>query len=174
MSGKSCSALVEIGRIVAPHGIRGQVKVHVPDPRSSTLLTIRTVYVRMGGEPEARRVMKAVPGSGVVILALDGVADRTAAEGLRGTAVLVKAEDMPVLPAGEFYEHELVGMAVEDGAGRRYGTVEGVTSNGAQDLLVVRGEAGGEHLVPLVRGIIEAVDRAGKVVRITPIEGLFE
>ena len=168
------SPLVEIGRIVAPHGIRGQVKVHVPEPSSSVLLQAKKVYISTGGGPVERTVSRASPSSGTVIMKFDGADDRDAAEALRGAAVFVREDAMPRLPDGEYYLYELQGMAVEDIGGRGHGRVTGLSSNNAQDLLVVTGVDGREHLVPFTRGLIERVDRARRVVVVAAIGGLFE
>lgn len=168
------SRLVEIGRIVAPHGIKGQVKVQVPAPATSVLLFVRSVFVTRDGVREGRRVARASPSSGTVIITLEGVDSRDAAEALRGSAVFVSEKDMPRLPDGEFYLYELRGMTVEDADGTARGTVTDLSTNHAQDLLVVTGIDGREHLVPFVNGLVENVDRARGMITLAPMEGLFE
>lgn len=168
------SRLVEIGRIVAPHGIAGQVKVKVPDPATSALLTVGAVFVVRDRARVCRRVLRAAPSSGAVVVALEGVDNRDAAEALRGSAVFVEEKDMPRLPDGEYYLYELRGMTVEDAHGAARGAVTDLSTNHAQDLLVVAGADGREHLVPFVNGLIEKVDRARGVITLAPLEGLFE
>ena len=81
---------------------------------------------------------------------------------------------MPRLPDSEFYLYELRGMAVVDAGGAARGEVRELTSNGAQDLLIVADAVGREHLVPFVKGLIADVDRARRVITLAPLEGLFE
>ncbi|MBI5526374.1 MAG: 16S rRNA processing protein RimM [Deltaproteobacteria bacterium] len=165
--------LVEIGPIVAPHGIRGHVKVRVPEPASSCLLKVKAVNVGNGETGRALGVSGARPGRGVVVVKLCGVDDRSAAEALRGAIVSVDEADMPGLPDGEYYLYELRGMSVVDESGTR-GTVTALDSNNAQDLLVVTDAAGREHLVPFVKGVVVEVQRDRRVVKLQPMEGLFE
>lgn len=175
MSGENGeSRLVEIGRIVAPLGIKGQVKVQVPDPGSSALLSVKTVFVLKDRVREERRVLRASPSSGTITITIEGVDSRDAAEALRGSAVFVAEKDMPRLHGGEYYLFELRGMTVEDADGTARGTVRDLSTNHAQDLLVVAGADGREHLVPFVDGIIGKVDRARGVITLAPLEGLFE
>lgn len=96
------------------------------------------------------------------------VGTREEAEELRGTEVLVT----PVLEEDAWYPHELVGILVEDSAGQVLGTVEGLLTGLAQDLLEV--DSGGQTvLVPLVSELVPVIDIAARRIVVTPPAGLF-
>jgi 16S rRNA processing protein RimM len=151
--------LLEIGRIVKPHGIRGEVIVDLVSNRPDRLAP-GAVFESDRGPME---VLRSSPHQNRWIVSFAGVADRSEAEGLRGTV-------LPPAPLdGEhdtLWVHELVGSVVYDTAGRCYGPVESIEANPASDLLVLIGG----HLVPLTF-VTERI--LGRLV-IDPPAGLFE
>jgi 16S rRNA processing protein RimM len=170
---------VVVGRIGRPHGVRGQVTVEVrtddPDLRFAPGTTLLT-------EPASRgplTVDTARWHSGTLLLTLAGpdgqvFADREAADTLRNTQLLVPVTDLPALEdPDDFYDHQLVGLAVQLPDGTHLGEVTGVTHLGAE-LLVVRRPGGGELLVPFVTAIVPTVDVAGGRVVVDPPEGLLD
>ncbi len=161
---------VVVGRIGKPHGVRGEVTVEVrtdePDRRYS-------VGTRLTAQPppgSASRLtsleVASVRWHGPTLLVrFAELADRTAAEGARNTLLLVDvpSDRVPDDP-DEFYDHQLVGLAVHDLEGRVIGEVTGVT-HGAQDLLEVRATDGRPTLVPFVSALVPEVDLVtGRVV----------
>ncbi len=130
--------VLEVGRIVRPHGLKGEVIV--------SLSTNREERVQPGSvltAPDGRtlRVVRASAHKGRYIVTFDGIADVDTAETLRGTALLAPSLVEPT----ELWVHELIGSRVEDREGRLLGVVEAVQANPASDLLVL--EDGG--LIPL-------------------------
>ena len=111
-------------------------------------------------------------GAGQLLVELDGLHDRTAAEGLAGSDVLVPVGDLPALSAGEFYYHEMPGFRVETVDGRTIGEIVD-TMHTTTDVWVVR-SATGEHLIPVVRDVVAEIDRTARRVLITPIPGLLD
>jgi 16S rRNA processing protein RimM len=164
-----------VGRVGRPQGIRGEVTVEVrtdyPETRFAPGSVLRT-------EPAERGPLTVAglrPRSGGVVLAFDGVTDRAGAEALRGTVLLVDSAALPAIEdPDEWYDHQLVGLTAVDPEDKALGTVAEVVHAPASDLLVVRDEAGREHLVPFVRAVVPTVDvAAGRVVVAAP-EGLFD
>lgn len=152
--------LLEVGRIVKAHGIRGDVIVELTTTRTERLAP-GTVLASDAG---SFTVERASPHQGKWIVAFAEVPDRTAAERLRGTKL--RAE--PVAgDDGELWIHELIGAAVVDVDGQPVGEVTAVQANPASDLLVL---ADG-HLVPLT--FVVRRDPDGTVV-IDPPAGLFD
>lgn len=165
-----------VGRIGRPHGIRGEltVQVHTDDPDSrfaagSVLAT----------EPAARgplTVSSVRWHSGRLLVGFDGYADRTSAEDLRGTLLVMdSAEVGPGGDPDEFNDYELIGLDVATVAGEPVGAVADVLHQG-QDLLVIRPARPGaeEILVPFVAALVPEVDvKAGRLV-IDPPPGLLD
>ena len=152
--------LLEVGRVVKPHGIRGEVVVDLISNRPEERLAGGSVLESDRGPLE---VITSRPHQGRWIVAFAGVADRNGAEALRGAVLSAEALDED----GALWVHELVGAQVMDTGGRQLGAVEAVEANPASDLLVLEGG----HLVPLVFVVERRVD--GTVV-IDPPPGLFD
>lgn len=151
--------MLEVGVVVKPHGIRGEVVVHPvtnrPEPRFSAGAVLDT-------DEGPLEVVAGRPHQGRWLVTFAGVHDRNAAEALRGR--VLRAEAME--EEGALWVHELVGALVVDTAGREYGPVEAVEANPASDLLVLTGE----RLVPLVFVVAQ---EPGRVV-IDPPAGLLD
>lgn len=99
-----------VGEIVAPQGIRGEMRVQTftATPSDFKDLSVFGNNVAMG----ALHFVRAVPNSNVIIARIDGVADRNAAETLRGTELFINRDNLPPTKDGEYYQADLVGMTV--------------------------------------------------------------
>lgn len=129
--------LLEVGRVVRPHGIRGEVIVELVTNRTERLAPGSRLRA---GEREVE-VARSRLHKGRFIVAFAGVTDRDAAESLRGA--VLRAE--PLVDPDALWVHELIGSEVVDLAGRHHGRVEAVEANPAADLLVLSSGA----LVPM-------------------------
>lgn len=163
-----------VGRIRRPHGIRGDVsvEVHTDDPgdRFAAGATLATDPAEHG--PLTIGVSRW--HSGTLLLKFAGIEDRTAAEDLRGTwLVMDSAELGPRADPDEFYDHELIGLAAVTVGGEPVGVVTDVRHHG-QDLLVIKSQAVPELLVPFVAAIVPEVDVAAGRLVIDPPPGLLE
>jgi len=168
---------VVVARIGKAHGLRGEVTVHLRTdaPQERFLPGSRfNTEPSAGGPPLGPLVLRSARDhNGVLLLAFEGIEDRTAAEGLRG--VTLTADAAPAPPEQDaWYEAELVGLAVLTADGTRVGHVAAVEQRPAQDLLVLTLPDGGEARVPFVRALVPVVDVAGGTVVIDPPEGLLE
>ncbi|MGH9264447.1 MAG: ribosome maturation factor RimM [Acidimicrobiales bacterium] len=152
--------MLEVGRIVKAHGIRGEVIVDLISNRPEERLAPGSVLSSDRGDLE---VLTATPHQGRWIVAFAGVEDRNTAETFRG--VVLSAE--PIEGDDDtLWVHELIGSEVFDLGGRSYGPVEAVEANPASDLLVLSGD----RLVPLV---FVKTSLPGRVV-IDPPPGLLD
>lgn len=173
--------LVVVGRVGRAHGVHGDVAVEVrtDDPERRFVLGARLLTSSSGPTaPSVVTVENARWHSGRLLLHLVGVDDRTAAESLRGVLLQVEVDptETPTDPE-EFYDHQLVGLAVVDADGTSIGSVVDVV-HGAQDLLVVEhpaaGSGGKRSLVPFVQVLVPEVDLdAGRLVVDLP-DGLLD
>jgi 16S rRNA processing protein RimM len=166
--------VIACGRVGRAHGLRGEVVV---DPWSDTPAERFAAGATLQTQPETNgplTVASAYERQGRWIVAFDRVADRTAAEALRGTVLLVHREERrPIEDPDEFYDSDLVGLTVRDRDGAVVGTVVDVVHGpGGDSLAVENGER--EHLIPFVSAIVPTVDVAAGVVVIDPPEGLLE
>lgn len=163
-----------VGRIARAHGVGGEVSVEVrtdsPDTRFAPGMSLDT-------DPPERgplEVTRARWHAGRLLVAFASVADRGAAEALRGTLLVADSSTSPAVGDDEFWDHELVGLAAVTVDGTSLGTVEEVLHPPGADLLALRRPDGGEVLVPFVRAIVPTVDvPAGRLV-VDPPEGLLD
>ena len=151
--------MLEIGRVVKPHGVRGEVSVYPITNRPEKRFVAGATFETDQGQLE---VVGGRPHQNTWLVTFVGIGDRNAAEQLRG--LVLRAE--PMDEDGALWVHELVGAQVVDTAGKPYGPVLSVEANPASDLLVLEGG----HLVPLVFVVSQT---PGRVV-IDPPPGLFE
>lgn len=174
-SGGDTVARLVVGRVGRAHGIKGEltVEVRTDDPEGrfgpgAVLLT----------DPPGRGPLTVATArwhSARLLLRFEGVEDRTAAEGMRGTMLLAEATAEEVLDdPEEFYDHQLVGLTVVTADGERIGTVHEMIHLPVQDLIAIRRPDGAEVLVPFVAEIVPTVDVAGGRVVIQPPPGLLD
>jgi len=163
---------VLVGTLGRPHGLRGELSVFVrTDEPELRFAPGAAVEVGPGGR--GLRVAGARWHSGVLLLSLEGVADRTAAETLRGQEVWARVPaDRRAAEEGEFYDRQLIGLEVRDAAGHPAGRVASVLHNPGQDLLVVD-VAGAERLVPFVAALVPTVDVDAGYLQVADVGGLL-
>jgi len=166
---------------VGAHGIRGEIRVRVFGDGPENLLGASEVALaapERGPSDPAPRIYK-IEGGGTgrgdeVRLRLSGLADREAAQALRGSLVLAEAAALAPLPEGEHYWYQLVGCRVVTEGGVPVGTVREIWETGAHDVLVVRSESGQEHLIPTARAVMREVDTQGRRIVIAAPPGLID
>jgi 16S rRNA processing protein RimM len=165
---------VAVGEVVGAHALHGMLRVWPYQPTPSTLAAGRRVLLERDGVwSEAQVTHVGAHGRGMLLLGLEGVGDRTAADALRGVRLLTRLADLPALDENEYYHHELLGFTVETTDGAVIGTIAGIMANGLHDVWEVRaGER--EHLIPVVADVVRTIDREARRVRIDPIPGLLD
>jgi len=171
---KGDEALAAVGRIVAAHGLRGEVKAILLTDSPERISEIPRVFVYGEGSEaaESYEIEAVRPADRQVLIKLRGVDDRNAAESLRGRFLGIPQSKRKPLPDDAYYPDQLVGLRVETSDGNRIGTVTAVLPYPAQNLLSVDRD-GREVLIPMVKEFVKKVDiPSGKVV-IESVEGLF-
>lgn len=169
-----------VGRVAKSHGIKGEIVVEVRTDEPDERFTVGAVlkgHKRREQNLSTYTVEAVREHSGRLLLRLEGVADRGAADALRGTLFVIDSSELvPSNDPDEFYDHELEGLAVRLRDGTEVGTVTEVLHSAAGELLSVRraGELGGELLVPFVAAIVTSVSVADGIVEIDPPEGLLD
>ncbi|HEY0807319.1 MAG TPA: ribosome maturation factor RimM [Pseudonocardiaceae bacterium] len=167
-----------VGRVVKPHGIRGELMVNVSTDSAEQRFAVGAVLFvtsRDGSVVRTLTVTAARPHSGRLLVYFEGIGDRDAAETLRGALLSGDIAELPSIDdPDEFYDHQLEGLAVQTVAGVRIGTVREVMHGAGGELLVVDRTDGGEALVPFVREIVPEVDLRARRVLLDPPPGLLD
>jgi 16S rRNA processing protein RimM len=169
--------LLTVGRIARPHGVKGEVVVEVrtDEPEQRYAVGACLVTEAPDGRSGDLTIAASRQHQGRLIVAFEGVADRDAADALRGMLLQVDADQViPPDDPDEFLDHQLVGLVAVTVGGETVGEVVSIDHAPAADLLVVRRPGGGTVLVPFVAAIVPEVDLDGGRVLVDPPAGLFE
>ena len=162
-------AFFVVGRILAPWGVRGEVKIEVltdyPErfaPRARVFMKGQALEVE-----RSRRVAKHA------ILKLAGVDTRNDAEALRNQLLEVPESELMPLQPGEYFEHQIIGLQVYTTEDVYLGRVEEILRTGSNDVYLVR-EGKKERLIPAIAEVVRAIDVPGGRMTIEPLPGLLE
>ncbi|HZT50773.1 MAG TPA: ribosome maturation factor RimM [Stellaceae bacterium] len=159
-----------LGVITAPHGVKGLVRV-----KSFTAAPEGIAHYAPLEDETGRKLPIAFVGAakGVLLARIDGVADRDAAERLRGRRLYLPRAALPPPEEEEYYHADLVGLSAELADGTRLGRVCAVYGFGAGDSLEIERDGAAPILVPFTRAAVPVVDVAGGRVVVAPLEGLL-
>lgn len=161
-----------MGRVIAPYGIKGWVKIHAFTQDRATLLEYPTWWIRpRTGSAEAaggwqEMEIEACREHGATLIAqLTGIGDRETAAALKGADIGVPRAALPAAPANEIYYADLVGLTVVNRQGVRMGQVARVQDFGAHPVLCVTDEGSAvERMIPFVAAYVDGVDvAAGRI-----------
>ncbi len=165
--------MVVMGRIVAPYGVYGWLKV-VPDTEViDGLFDYDTWYLGKGDEWRSMVVETAKLHNDVIVVKLAGIDDRDAAFACKGKQIAVPRELLPEPKDNEYYWSDLIGLRVMNRQGIGFGLITEVFETGANDVLVVKSdvtvsdtdkEKPQERLLPFVADVVLTVDLKAKTV----------
>ena len=159
--------LIFVAQVGAAHGVKGEVKITTFTADPMAMADYKTL-LRQDGSP-ALAIASARPTKGGIVARLKGVADRNAAEALRGLKLYISRDSLPEPEEDEFYLADLIGLAVETAAGELLGKVKTVQDFGAGDLLEIQPKAGASWWLPFTREAVPEVRLAqGKLIAAPP------
>lgn len=159
--------MVVLGRLADPYGLRGWLKLYVFADDPEAWADMPVWWIGREGGPWREIGLKGLKshGDGVVVL-LDGVDDRTAAEAMKGFLVGAPREALPQTDEDEFYWADLIGLEVINSAGERLGKVAGLLETGANDVLRVVADDKTERLLPFVAAVVLSVDKEAGLIQV--------
>ncbi len=168
--------LLQIGRIIGTHGIRGEVKVYplTDDPRRFSVLSDCFLMSEGSTSKVQAKALQARYSNAKVILKLDGVDDRDTAVALKGKIIAVTRENAVKLKPGTYFICDLIGCKVIDDKQGELGTIADILQTGASDIYVVKRENAKDLLIPAIKQIIDEIDIPSETVRVHLIEGLLD
>jgi 16S rRNA processing protein RimM len=176
---------IELGRIQEAFGIKGWVRIHPHSADTSALLAAKEWHLQ---PPEAKFARGFSAFTGVVavevgeikaqtagiVARIEGLDDRTAAEGLKGVRISVPRSAFPATPEGEYYWVDLIGLRVVNREGVEMGIVRDLITTGPNSVLVLETtettedgkEQQAERLIPFVAAYVDGVDKQAKLITV--------
>ncbi|PDW02057.1 ribosome maturation factor RimM [Candidatus Viridilinea mediisalina] len=167
--------LLLIGFVAAPFGVQGQLKVKGFTDRPDHIARhVRTLYLQQKGQPQPYQLARLHEHKpGILIMTLQGVNDREAADALRGAEIYIREADAAPLAEDEYFIHQLIGIKAFTTTGTLIGNVRDVLTTGSGDVLIIARPDQSDALVPMVRDFIASLDLVAGQVTIKPVEGLL-
>ncbi len=166
--------LLEIGRVIRPHGLAGLLRIRSYAQSEETFLSAETVYLRTrSGDIREYAVESVRSQKGMPLMKLGGLCTLEAAEKYRDAEILIRRDALRREHEDEFFWYELIGLSVYLRSGVYLGTIEQILPTGSHDIYVARlGKK--EILIPAVHEIVEEIDIGNRKMIISEVEGLFD
>ncbi|MFQ3548921.1 MAG: ribosome maturation factor RimM [Armatimonadota bacterium] len=159
-----------IGKITSSFGIKGEVKIQVLTDFPNRFDVGNEIIIKKpDGSFISKKILSSRETKGNIIVGLDGVEDRNAADDLRGYEIVISDEDLVELPEDRYYLFDLIGINVVTNDGREIGAVTEVIQAGANDVYVTSTDI----CIPAIKQVVLEVDIKNKKMVIFPMPGLL-
>ncbi len=166
--------MLEVGKIVNTHGLRGEVKVVAWTDSPEVFEDLEEVYAERRGE-KTKLTLRGIKYQKNNIIAkfseIDSIED---AEKYKNAVLFAKREALGELPEGVYYIKDLIGLKAVSDEGETLGYVKDVFSTGSNDVYVVERTGKRDLLLPVIDEVILNVDIPGGTVAVHMLEGLDE
>lgn len=154
--------LVIMGRVVAPYGVLGWLKIHPDTEMLDSLLDYPTWWLGRDQDWQALKVVGAKVHNDLLVAKLLGIDDRDAAFALKSKLIAVPRASLPKLGKDEYYWADLIGLNVKNLQNADFGKITDVFATGANDVIVTSGER--ERLIPYIAQAILEVNLDAKTM----------
>lgn len=162
-----------IGKIVAPFGLQGEMKVFPLSDIPNRFASLAAIY--LGPDHLLYKIKAVRPYKGdMVLLKLSGIPDANAADKLRGFDVCIPLDQLATLPPDSYYQHDILGLHVATLSGREIGVIVDIMVTGSNDVYVVKAADKQQILIPAIKDVIKQVDLIRQMMYIDPIKGLLD
>lgn len=153
-----------VGILRRPYHLEGELLMELLTDFPERLKRGTTVYV--GERHSKMTVAGARQQARGLVIRFAGFDSPEAASQFRNQLVFVKAADLPALPQGMYYHHELIGFQVVNEAGRVVGNLVEILQTGANDVYVIRQDEGRELLLPVIDGVVLGIESSARRIRV--------
>ena len=164
--------VLEIGKIVNTHGLRGEVKIVPWTNTPDVFEDISYVYLKNNRETKKLSIKGIKYQKNNIIVKLEGIDDISQAELLKNSVVTTDRSELGDLPDGEYYIADLIGCEAVSETDEVYGTLKDVLQTGSNDIYVVGREGKRDLLIPVIDGVVLSVDILNKKILVRLLEGL--
>ena len=163
---------LECGKIVATHGIKGEVRINPWCDEPEDLLQLKYIYFNEG--KEKIKIDKIRTKGNQIVVKLEGFENPDAAQALRGKTIYLNRNDMK-LSEGEYFIADIIGLKVIDAdTQEEYGVLTDVSPTGANDVYHITFKDGTEKLIPAIKQVLIETDIDSGILKIRPLKGLFD
>lgn len=182
-----------IGKIVAPFGIRGELKVKLFTDIPNRFVALDAIYVTRSISLERKNPHALMGKAGqnldpvlypiegvrpykgeMLLLKLRGIDDPTLAETLRDNDLCVPLSSLPQLPPDSYYQHDIVGLQVFKLDGTLIGVIDDIMSTGGNDVYIINTPDHKQILIPAIKDVVKQIDLIRHVMYIDPMMGLLD
>ncbi|MDF2564073.1 MAG: Ribosome maturation factor rimM [Massilibacillus sp.] len=151
---------VIIGRIGAPHGVRGEVRIIPLTDFPDRFQNLKSVFIDEQIKLEINNVKY---NKQFIILKFKGIDNRSDIDPLKGKLIQVDRKDVPPLAAGEYYNFDIIGLEVYNEKNERLGKIEQILKTGSNDVYIAN-NAGKQTLIPALKKVVTNIDiEAGRM-----------
>lgn len=173
MSKPSNTEWATIGIIVAPFGIRGELKVFSLSDIPGRFAQLDSIFI--GPDHAPRKITAVRPYKGdMFVLKFAGIDDATTADTMRNLDLSIPLDKLATLPPDSYYQHDILGMHVAILNGRELGTIIEIMETGSNDVYVVKGKDGKQILFPAIKDVVKQVDLIRQMMYIEPMPGMLD
>jgi len=165
---------VTIGKIVAPFGIRGELKVRSFTDIPDRFVTLDAVCLSPSYVSYTIESVRPYKGEDMHLLKLGGIDDATTAETLRDGDICVPLSALPQLPPNSYYQHDIVGLQVFNLDGVLIGVIDDIMSTGGNDVYIIKAPNRKQILIPAIKDVVKQIDLIRRVMYIDPMRGLLD
>ena len=164
---------IECGKIVNTHGVKGMLKVETWCNSLDDFLALGRVFIKKGDDFKEHAILNSQAHKTLALLQLDSVSTLDEAMLLKGSVLYALRDDF-MLEDGDFFIADIIGATVLDAdSGKEYGVLKDIFTTVASDIYVVATSAG-DKMFPAVDEFLISVDADAQVIKVRPIEGMFD
>lgn len=162
-------AFVLVGVLQKTHGVKGEIEMRILTDFPKRMRPGRKLYL---GEEKSLIILKASrPKMNVLLLSLEGYETPEEVKRLTNKDVFVAVRELPELPKGEYYHHQLLGLQVLTD-GKPFGELLEILETGANDVYVIKDLSGNERLLPVIPSVVKSIDLEKGIIEVEIPEGL--
>jgi 16S rRNA processing protein RimM len=160
-----------VGKLRKPHGLQGEIAMEIKTDFPERLQPELPLFIGPNRLPT--RILKYRQHKNLLLVILEGYPTREALSVLRNQDLFVSAADIPPLPQGEFYHHQLLGLNVYDDQGTHLGEIAEIIETGANDVFIVRSPSGPDLLIPYLNTLVIRIDLGKRELHTRLLQGLL-
>jgi 16S rRNA processing protein RimM len=165
---------VLLGKVTAPHGLKGGLRVVVYSGETGNLSSLDSIMLKgTDGELETFALERVTVHGKKVFITLRGYGDINKVAHLLGRELYARRNQLPELLPGEYYWYDLIGLQVVTSEGESLGQLSEIIATGSNDVYVVTGE-GREYLIPALEDVVLEINPAAGRMMVTMPEGLLD